>query len=121
MRYSILLIAFLSFTALGCGPRAKPVTLDVPVNHPVSVAPAQLEPGAGKVTAIDVPFGSGRYQYKAKMLEQPKSSEELERLADAMDAIYEQSRGLREDIGELQERLDFHERLLTKGKEDDGA
>ena len=68
MRYSILLIAFLSFTALGCGPRAKPVTLDVPVNHPVSVAPAQLEPGAGKVTAIDVPFGSGRYQYKAKDL-----------------------------------------------------
>lgn len=61
-----------------------------------------------------------RYQYKAKLLEQPQNSEELERLADAMDSIYEQSRALREDIGELQERLDFHERLLTKGK-DDGA
>lgn len=68
MRYSILLIAFLSFTTLGCGPRAKPVTLDVPVNHPVSVAPAELEPGAGKVTAIDVPFGGGRHQYKDKDL-----------------------------------------------------
>jgi len=55
------------------------------------------------------------------MLEQPKKSEELERLADAMDAIYEQSRALREDIGELQERLDFHERLLTKGKDEDNG
>jgi len=61
-----------------------------------------------------------RYTHKAQMLEQPKKSEDLERLADAMDAIYEQSRGLREDIGELQERLDFHERLLTKGKEESG-
>ena len=62
-----------------------------------------------------------RYTYKAQMLEQPKKSEELERLADAMDAIYEQSRALREDIGELQERLDFHERLLTKGKDEDNG
>ena len=61
-----------------------------------------------------------RYQHKATMLQQPKNSEELERLADAMDAIYEQSRSLRDEIGELQERLDFHERLLTKGK-DEGA
>ena len=61
-----------------------------------------------------------RYQHKAQMLERPKSSEELERLADAMDAIYEQSQALRDDIGELQERLDFHERLLTKGKDEDG-
>jgi uncharacterized protein YlxW (UPF0749 family) len=60
-----------------------------------------------------------RYQHKATMLQQPKSSEELERLADAMDAIYEQSQALRDEIGELQERLDFHERLLTKGKEED--
>ncbi len=59
-----------------------------------------------------------RYNHKAQMMAQPKKSEELERLADAMDAIYEQSRGLRDEIGELQERLDFHERLLTKGKEE---
>jgi len=59
-----------------------------------------------------------RYQHKATMLQQPKSSEELDRLADAMDSIYEQTRALREDIGELQERLDFHERLLTKGKDE---
>ena len=68
MRYSILLIAFLSFTALGCAPRAQTVTLDVPVHHPVSVAPAELEPGSSKVTAIDVPFGGGAYRYKDKDL-----------------------------------------------------
>ena len=62
-----------------------------------------------------------RYTHKAQMLEQPKKSEDMERLVDAMDAIYEQSRGLREEIGELQERLDFHERLLTKGKDENGA
>ena len=58
-----------------------------------------------------------RYQYKSKMLDQPKSSEDLDRLADAMDSMYEQTRSLREEIGELQERLDFHERLLAKGKD----
>jgi hypothetical protein len=68
MRYSILLIAFLSFTALGCAPRAQTVTLDIPVHHPVSVAPAELEPGSSKVTAIDVPFGGGAYRYKDKDL-----------------------------------------------------
>jgi predicted nucleic acid-binding Zn-ribbon protein len=61
-----------------------------------------------------------RYQYKSKMLEQPKSAEEIERLADAMDSMYEQTRALREDIGELQERLDFHERLLTRPKDGNG-
>jgi hypothetical protein len=59
-----------------------------------------------------------RYQYKSKMLEQPKNAEEIERLADAMDSMYEQTRALRDDIGELQERLDFHERLLTRPKEE---
>ena len=62
-----------------------------------------------------------RYQHKAKMLEPPKGGEEMERLADAMDSIYEQSRALREDFSELQDRLDFHERLLTRPKEDDGS
>jgi len=52
----------------GCTPRAQTVTLDVPIHHSVSVAPAELEPGASKVTAIDVPFGGGAYRYKGKDL-----------------------------------------------------
>lgn len=60
-----------------------------------------------------------RFNHKAKMLEQPKGAEDLERLTDAMDSIYDQARALREDLGELQERLDFHERLLTRPKDGD--
>ena len=63
-----------------------------------------------------------RFDHKAKMIDQPKHSEELERLADAMDSMYDQARTLREEVGELQERLDFHERLLTKPKDgEEGA
>ena len=59
-----------------------------------------------------------RYQYKAKMLEQPKDSEAVDRLVEAMDSMYDQTRSLREEISELQERIDFHERMLTKPKEE---
>ena len=60
-----------------------------------------------------------RYDYKSKTLDQPKSAEDIDRLADAMDSMYEQTRALREELGELQERLDFHERLLARGKEEE--
>jgi hypothetical protein len=60
--------AFIAIAGLGCTPRAQQVILDVPANHPVSVAPIELEPGASKVTAIDVPFGGGAYRYKEKDL-----------------------------------------------------
>lgn len=62
-----------------------------------------------------------RLDYKAKMLDQPKNSEEVERLHDAMDSMYEQTRALREEIGELQDRLDFHERMLTRPKNGEDA
>jgi hypothetical protein len=62
-----------------------------------------------------------RFDHKAKMLQQPKSGDEIERLADAMDSMYEQTRALREEVGELQERLDFHERLLTRPKDGDDS
>ncbi len=61
-----------------------------------------------------------RYQHKARMMEQPKNSENMERLADAMDSVYEQTRALRDDVSELQERLDFHERLLSEAKKTEG-
>lgn len=59
----LLSIGLLSLVAFGCGPRAKPVALDVPAEHPIHVAPAELEPGAGQVTAIDAPWGGGRHRY----------------------------------------------------------
>jgi predicted translin family RNA/ssDNA-binding protein len=43
-------------------------------------------------------------------------TDELEQVNDALDALHEQTRLLREDVSELQERMDFHERLLTQAR-----
>ena len=59
-----------------------------------------------------------RYAFKARQLESPKRSDDFERLTEALDGLYEQTRTLHEELVELQERLDFHERLLTGPKEE---
>ena len=56
-----------------------------------------------------------RYKYKIDSMAAPKS-EQTQRLVEAVDGLYEQTQLLREEVGELQERLDFHERLLTKAR-----
>ncbi len=53
-----------------------------------------------------------RYKAKASM----QNPEELARLTDAVDGLNDQTRMLRDEVTELQERMDFHERLLTQGK-----
>ena len=58
-----------------------------------------------------------RYKYKIDSMPLPKS-EQTERLTEAMDGLFEQTQLLREEVGELQERLDFHERLLTKAQKE---
>ena len=60
-----------------------------------------------------------RFDHKARMLQQPKDSEDVERLVDAVDSMFEQTRALRDEISELQERLDFHERMLTRPRDED--
>ncbi|NIM49899.1 MAG: hypothetical protein GTN62_06390 [Gemmatimonadales bacterium] len=45
--------------------------------------------------------------------------EKVERLADAVDGLYEQMGEMRDSIAELHERVDFAERLLTKGNQRD--
>ena len=87
--------------------------MDPSIIEPIMAVFAMLSIGSLVLVGMKM-----RYQHKATMLQQPKNSVELERLADAMDSMYEQTRALREEIGELQERLDFHERLLTKGKDE---
>lgn len=67
MRSAIACVVLLGSMSFACGPRVKPVTLDVPATHSVSVASAQLEPGAGKVTAIEA-WGGNRVNYKEKDL-----------------------------------------------------
>jgi hypothetical protein len=61
-----------------------------------------------------------RYQHKAKQLEHEKPVQDLERLGEAVDGLYERTSALHDEVVELQERLDFHERLLTESKERKG-
>ncbi len=49
-------------------------------------------------------------------LQQGSKSEEVERLADAVEGLHEEVRMLREDYAELHERMDFAERMLSSGK-----
>ncbi len=45
-----------------------------------------------------------------------KDREEVERLTDTVDALHEQVRVMRDEFTDLHERVDFAERLLSRGK-----
>ena len=45
-----------------------------------------------------------------------KDGEDIERLADTVDALHDQVRMMRDDFAELHERVDFAERLLSRGE-----
>ena len=49
-------------------------------------------------------------------LQEGSKSEEVERLADAVDGLHEEVRMLREEYTELHERMDFAERMLSSGQ-----
>ena len=49
-------------------------------------------------------------------LQKGSKSEDVERLADAVDGLHEEVRMLREEYTELHERMDFAERMLSTGK-----
>jgi hypothetical protein len=43
--------------------------------------------------------------------------DDIERLIEAVDALHERVHFMQEEMGELNERVDFAERLLSKGEE----
>ncbi len=45
-----------------------------------------------------------------------KDSEEVERLGEAVDNLHDQLRLMRDEFSELHERVDFAERLLSRGE-----
>ncbi len=49
-------------------------------------------------------------------LQKGSKSEDVERLADAVDGLHEEVRMLREEYTELHERMDFAERMLSTGQ-----
>ncbi|UCF41241.1 MAG: hypothetical protein JSW43_02600 [Gemmatimonadota bacterium] len=44
------------------------------------------------------------------------SREQVERLTDAVETLHDQMYQMRDSVAELHERVDFAERLLTKGE-----
>ncbi len=61
-----------------------------------------------------------RLNAKAK-LQQGSKGEEVDRLTDAVEGLAEEVRMLRDEYGELHERVDFAERILARGKSPDEA
>ncbi len=70
------------------------------------------------VTSIGILILIGmKMRLSAKVqLQQGSKSEDVERLADAVDGLHEEVRMLREEYAELHERMDFAERILSTGK-----
>ena len=54
-------------------------------------------------------------------LQQGSKGEELDRLTDAVEGLTEEMRMLRDDYGELHDRVDFAERLLARANSPDEA
>ncbi len=60
-----------------------------------------------------------RFNHQLKMREMPAG--ENDRLTDAVEGLVEEVRMLREEYGELHERVDFAERILARGNSPDEA
>lgn len=56
-----------------------------------------------------------RYTYGARQLDQGADREALERIEGQLEAMREQVLALRDEVSELYERVEFAERLLTRG------
>jgi hypothetical protein len=59
-----------------------------------------------------------RYDYRAKQLTAGAGKDALDRLESQLDAVREQVLALRDEVGELYERVEFAERMLARGKSD---
>ncbi len=70
------------------------------------------------ITTIGTLFLIGmKMRLSAKVqLQEGSKSEDVERLADAVDGLHEEVRMLREEYTELHERMDFAERMLSTGQ-----
>ena len=82
----------------------------MPVELMESIAPLIALLGLGTFTLIGM-----KIWLKAKTDRMaPPDAKETEQLMEAVDNLHEQVQLLREDLGELHERVDFTERLLSR-------
>ena len=56
-----------------------------------------------------------RFNHKFRMRERP-GGEDTERLTEAVEQLHDEMRLMREEFADLDERVDFTERMLSQGK-----
>jgi hypothetical protein len=78
-----------------------------------AIAPLIAMVGVGTFTLLGVRM---LFAYKAKKLEIERGGGSSERVEELMGDLRNEMHALRGEVGELQERLDFAERLLTRGQ-----
>lgn len=81
------------------------------------LAPVVALLGLGSFVLIGMKL---RYNHLRDTKHAPRS-EEVERLVESVDLLHDQVRVLRDEMVDLGERLDFTERVLTRGRADDDA
>lgn len=84
---------------------------------PPDIAPLMALLGVGTFTLLGM-----RMWLKHKIERQRLAgSEDVDRMVDAIDRLHDQIQTMRDEMGELQERVDFAERLLARGEVQPGA
>ena len=56
-----------------------------------------------------------RYSHKARLAEQSGGGADVERLTAAVGDLFDEMQALREGVSDLNERMEFAERMLTRG------
>ncbi len=80
----------------------------------------QLSPETTQMLAAFVPFAFGSIVVTVLILRYKLKEKELEmRGGDSVDALRDDLDDTRAQLAEVQERLDFAERLLTSGRQED--
>ena len=80
-----------------------------------SIGPVLAILGVGSMILIGVKL---RFSHKEKMRLGEGGSAEAQRLEEEVATLRDEGHGMREGFAELYERVEFAERLLTKGRTD---
>ena len=78
-----------------------------------TIAPFIAIIGVGSMVLVGMKL---RYNYKARIAERTGSSGDVDRIANAVGDLIDDVHSLREGLADLNERLEFAERMLTQGK-----
>jgi hypothetical protein len=78
-----------------------------------AIAPFLAIFGVGTMVLIGMKL---RYNYKARIAEQTGSSGDVDRIANAVGDLIDEVQSLRDGLADLNERMEFTERLLTQGR-----